>query len=457
MTDPSVTLPASRAERAARGKALRRTLSRRSLAALGAGERDPLGILAQQEADRVAELLPLRAERMAASPFTFYRGTAALMAADLARDSHTDILVPSCGDAHVSNFGFYASPQRTLLFDLNDFDEAAWAPWDWDLKRMVTSIVIGGQATSRDESVVREAVLTTVRAYARAIAAGVSASPLKRYFAHFDTAQILSTVDSQSTKTLRRAVRAAQKRTGERAANRVTELDENGILRFIEEPPRMTRLSTGPATTWEGLLTQYEMTTSTDILLLLRHYVPTDIVRRVVGVGSVGTRCDLVLFQDGDGNALLLQVKEATTSVLVEYGGVAQPRELATHIEQFGNGARVVSLQRVLQALSDPFLGHVRDGSRDYYVRQFHDMKGSIEIDQLDDQPFLDYAQACAITLARAHVQSRTAAEVSGYIGSGRVVGEALLEWSFAYAERSRQDYELFLAALFNTAEDRHA
>jgi uncharacterized protein (DUF2252 family) len=436
----------------ASGREFRRRAPRSTLSVLSAGDRDPLGILDRQNATRVPELVPLRIERMSQSPFAFYRGTAALMAADLARDPGSGITVASCGDAHVSNFGFYASPHRALVFDLNDFDEAAWAPWEWDVKRLVTSVIIAGQATARDEDVVREAALAAVRAYARTIVATSRRTPTQRYFSHFDVSEALASTDRESRAVLREAIRDAEKRTGERAARRLTAMGEDGRLRFVERPPTMTRVAPGVVARIEEYVYDYIQTTSADIRILMTNYVTSDVVRRVVGVGSVGTRCSLVLFQDGDGHALLLQSKEAGRSVLEEYGGIAQPPVLTSHIDEYGEGARVVAMQRLLQAFSDPFLGFLRgvdihDEERHLYVRQFHDMKGGLDIEGLDDGPFARYAQACAITLARAHAQSPNAGVVAGYIGNGRLIGEALLEWAYAYAEVSRADFEAFVAA----------
>lgn len=283
---------------------------------------------------------------MSTSPFAFYRGTAALMAADLADAPHSGILVASCGDAHVSNFGFYASAERRLMFDLNDFDEAAWAPWEWDVKRLVASIVVGGRASGRSDEVIDTAVLTAVSGYARGIARATELSPTARYFTHFDVASSRTMLDKASQKAIRRAV------------------------------------------------------------------------------------------------------KQASQSVLVEYGRIPQPTALQEVIDADGEGARVVAMQRILQALSDPFLGHMRNTNADFYVRQFHDMKGSIDVEDLDDGPFITYGQACAATIARAHSQSLTATEVAGYIGNGRALGQALLEWARAYAAVSLADYETFRASL---------
>lgn len=438
------TRPSSRAELLERGRLARRRTPRSSLATLSSGPRDPLGILASQNADREPDLVPLRYERMSASPFAFYRGSAALMAADLADAPHSGIFVASCGDAHVSNFGFYASPQRDLVFDLNDFDEAAWAPWEWDVKRLVASIVVGGQASGRADGVIESAVRATVASYLNGLRTGTLRSPTDRYFTHFDVESTSKLLDKASRKAIRGAVKRAQRRTGERAAQRLTEVGDGGRRRFVHRPPTMTPVDPEIDDRLHELISAYRRTTTADVALLFEHFQVSDIARRVVGVGSVGTRCYLVIFQDGEGNTLLMQSKQASQSVLVEYGHAQQPAPLLATIDVSGEGARVVALQRIMQALSDPFLGHVRSANDDYYVRQFHDMKGGIEVEELDDGPFGTYARACGATLARAHSQSATATTVAGYIGSGRTIADALLAWGYEYAGVSLRDYEAF-------------
>ncbi|MFF5624483.1 DUF2252 domain-containing protein [Microbacterium sp. LWH10-1.2] len=441
------TPPPSHATLLQKGAEARKSTPRRMLAEHSTGARDPLGILERQNRTRLQDLVPLRTERMSASPFAFYRGTAALMAADLADAPHSGILVASCGDAHVSNFGFYASPQRSLMFDLNDFDEAAWAPWEWDVKRLVASIVIGGQASGRTDAVIDQAALAAVTTYSRGIARATALSPKDRYFTHFDVDQTRSMLDKASQKAIRSAVKQAERRTGERAVRRLTQADADGRRRFLHQEPTTAPVADGLLAVVHDLVDQYRRTASPDVALLFEHYTVSDVARRVVGVGSVGTRCYLVLFQDGEDSTVLMQPKEAAQSVLVEYGRVEQPPALQELIEAHGEGARVVSMQRILQALSDPFLGHLRSPNADFYVRQFHDMKGSIEVEDLDDGPFVTYAQACAATVARAHSQSVTASEVAGYIGGGRAVASALLDWARAYADVSRADFEAFRAS----------
>ena len=430
-----------------RGRAARRIVPRRALAQLETDGRDPLGILSAQNAGRVPELVPLRAERMSASPFAFYRGTAALMAADLAAGPSSGILVASCGDAHVANFGFYASPQRSLVFDLNDFDEAGWAPWEWDLKRLVTSIVIAGQSSARAESVTDAAARGAVRTYARAMSTAVARSPLDRYFQHYEVTGRNKALDKRSRDVVKSAVREAQRRTGERAVRKLTEPGHDGRLRFVETPPTMTHLEPDLAGRVQAATDAYRLTTNADIRLLLQQFTPTDTVRRVVGVGSVGTRCYITVLQDAGGHPLILQVKQAGPSVLVEHGRQEVPPGVAALIDASGEGARVVALQRILQGVSDPFLGHFRGDQGDYYLRQFRDMKVGLDIETLHDAAFHDYAQACAAILARAHSQSPHATEVVGYLGSGRGGGGARLEWAPPTPALSRTDFDAFVSS----------
>ncbi|HZK04938.1 MAG TPA: DUF2252 domain-containing protein [Actinomycetaceae bacterium] len=426
----------------------KRQVPRRMLAELNVEGRDPLGIIAEQNTTRVQDLVPLRAKRMSASPFAFYRGTAAIQAADLAASAHSGILVASCGDAHVSNFGFYASPQRTIVADLNDFDEAAWAPWEWDVKRLVTSVIIGGRASGRDSLAVEESARDAVGAYVHVLQAALELSPLERYYTHFDVKDTKTRLKNSLGRVLVEAVADAKKRTGQRAVRRLTRKVEGGDRQFVENPPAMVRVGGDDASRTTDLLDQYRLSANVDVRMLLSQYDVKDVARRAVGVGSVGTRCFVVLLHDREGNLLLLQVKQARRSVLEEYGGIRQPSALTDGIARGGGeGARVVALQRVLQAFSDPFLGHLRGPVGDFYVRQFHDMKGGIEVEGLDDVPFRRYAMACGVMLARAHAQSPNLREVVEYIGNGRRVTDGIVAWSEAYADLSLADYRAFVAS----------
>ncbi|CAM3448541.1 DUF2252 domain-containing protein [Occultella aeris] len=438
--------PTRRAAHAA-GRQTRKVAPRRTLGTLATSDRDPVAHLREQNADRLPELVPLRMARMLQDPFAFYRGTAGLMALDLADSPSSGLPVIACGDAHLSNFGIYATPERRLTFDLNDFDEAAAAPWEWDLKRLVTSAVIGGRhagyAAAETERAAREAVAV----YAAGLKELAALSPAARYFMHTGKAKARGWLDKTSRTAMKGAVESARKRTAERAVRRTTERGPDGRLRFVETPPTMTHPSGAVVEAMTDIVERVLSSMSVDIAVVLRQYEPLDLVRRVVGVGSVGTRCYLHLMGGADDDVMLLQVKEAGESVLVRYGRVEQPPDIARGIAAAGNGLRVVALQRVLQGVSDPYLGHVQVAGRDYYLRQFHDMKGSIDLDSLDAAAFRQYVAACASILARAHSQSPTASKIVGYIGNGAALTDAITEWAYAYADQSRQDFDALRAA----------
>jgi len=444
-----------RAAARAEGRALRRATGRRALAQLTVTDRDPVAHLRDQHTVRLPQLVGLRLQRMLADPFAFYRGTAGLMAMDHAASPHSGILVASCGDAHLSNFGFFASPERRLVFDLNDFDEAAVAPWEWDVKRLLASAVIGGRHAGYDEDAVQRVCLSAFGSYASTLRSLAELSASERYFMHLSTRFARRQLSAGGRRALRTAIDAAEKRTGARAVRRTTERGEDGHLRFIDRPPTMQRIAlediAPPATTTRSmagmttasLFDEYRATVDIDLDLVLAQYEVRDLALRVVGVGSVGTRCFLLLLEGADGDALVLQVKEAGASVLNQYGGIPQTDALSHGVEAGGQGYRVVGLQKVLQAASDPFLGYLRGAGRDYYVRQFHDMKGSIELEGLAFDAFADYVIACAVVLGRAHAQSPTAAQVVGYIGRPDTAGQALVDWSAAYADQALRDFEV--------------
>ena len=436
----------SRSEMLAEGRAARQQVARKSLAQRASAQRDPVAILEEQNAEREQHLIPLRMERMLASPFAFFRGTAAIMAADLAQDPHSGLMVGSCGDAHLSNFGFFASPERRIVFDLNDFDEAGVAPWEWDVKRLVTSVFVGGTDTGNSQRTIRSIARRTVRTYARSLRALIDLSPVDRYFLHSNILRSRASLDATSRRALEAALKDAEKRTSARAVRRTTELSEDGRRRFVEQPPTMTHFDVD-VDTMMRLYADYREGVDVDIDLVLSHYAPVDAVRRVVGVGSVGTRCSLVLLEGADGDTLLMQVKQATESVLSRYGGMQFTHRTSERVERYGEGFRVVAMQRVLQVVSDPFLGHFQNEGRDFYVRQFHDMKGSMELEGLDPGPFQSYADACATMLARAHGQSASFVRVVGYLGASDRVVDAIVDWSFAYAEQSLSDYRALVQA----------
>ncbi len=419
----------------ARGRARRDELPRRVHAEYVRGTRDPREILAAQNVSRVSQLVPLRHERMTSSPFAFYRATAAIMAADLARGPVTGIQVVSCGDAHISNLGFYASPQRSLVFDLNDFDEAAMGPWEWDVKRLVTSVVIGARDAGQSEDEAREAALATVAGYRQGLVDLLELPALDRYYYRLDVDRIRLGLDRGGRAVLDRAARRARRRSSYHVASRFSRVDDDGRRHFVDDPPVLVRVVDADRERLTELFAAYRATTSPDISLLLSQYELTDVATRVVGVGSVGTRCSILLLTGPRGASLVLQVKEAQPSVLETWGGI--PEASARH-----HGERVVANQRILQAVSDPFLGHLTNSGRDYYVRQFRDMKGSIEIAELDPVQFRTYAAGCGRVLARGHVQSPDAPAILGYIGRSDRIDEVFVDWALAYADQSLADFE---------------
>ena len=437
------------------GRALRRHIPRRAHAAFAPPERDPLVILEDQNATRLPDLVPVRLGRMASSPFAFFRGAAALMAFDLAHDTTTGLDVVACGDAHIANFGLYASPERSLVFDLNDFDEAAVAPWEWDLKRLVTSAVIAAQQNGYLEEDVRAAAVATAASYRRALRDIAALPALQRYRYRADVDRMLARVKRRrggAFEVLSRAVRQAEGRTADRFLEKVSQVDASGRRRLIENPPLLTRVTPEQEALVEGLMIAYQATLPLDIAILLGHFEIDDVARRVVGVGSVGTRCFIVVLGDDAGGSIILQVKEAPPSVLETYGGMPTPKRVdvdGVSTPFYTNqGHRVVSSQRVLQAVSDPFLGYFSANDRDYYVRQFRDQKGSIEAIGLDLPEFIAYVEACGVLLARAHAQSASATTIAAYVGASDAIDVAFADWSIAYSARSAEDYERLRSAI---------
>lgn len=385
--------------------------------------------------------MPLRFERMAASPFAFYRGSAAVMAADLRDSPSSGLPVLSCGDAHLANFGLYAAPDRALVFDLNDFDEVASAPAEWDLKRLVTSVVLCGRHNGHPEGATAAAVEDTVRAYQHALRQAVRLSPVERYYRRVEPERAVAA--SPALRSLIGAeARRARRRTSDRAFRRLVETDAEGRARFRDDPPVLQHVGTSDTRRIERLVRRYLASAAVDVAFLLQQYELLDVAVRVVGVGSVGTRCYVVALAGPRQDPLVLQVKQAGASALQTYGGCEQPPALLGLIRRAGEGGRVVAGQRIMQAASDSFLGSLREGGRDFYVRQLHDMKGSVDLEHLSPTLLSEYASACAVVLAAAHARSPRAQEVTDYLGTGDATRTAIGAWSFAYAEKVLADFE---------------
>jgi uncharacterized protein (DUF2252 family) len=431
----------------ARGRALRKTAPRRALAELVPCRRSATEILVEQNRYRLPGLVPLRFARMLADAFSFYRGSAAVMAADLAASPSSGVEVVCCGDAHLSNFGIYAAPHRALVFDLNDFDEAATAPAEWDVKRLITSAIVGGRHAGYPEKTIRRFAVDAMSAYRNGLRAMLDMNVLDRYYLRVEPERYLNRVTGSLASVINRTARRARKRTSARVFDRIMVPGPDGTLRLREDPPVLQHLDVDLEAAVVESFREYLTGVPADVALLLSHFRVSDVALRVVGVGSVGTRCYLVILTGPDGTPLILQVKEATKSVLEEYGGVQQPKTVRAAVEAMGQGVRVVAGQRILQAMSDVFLGTGRKDGRDFYVRQFQDMKGTIETEGMSPDAFGQYVGACAWSLARGHAQSANASMLRGYVGNGKMVSTAILGWSYAYADKSLDDFHQLQAA----------
>ena len=394
---------------------------------------DPLTTLRAQDAMRVQELVPIRYGRMFESPFTFYRGSAAVMAADLSTTPVTGINVQSCGDAHLDNFGVYASPERRIVFDINDFDETLPGPWEWDLKRLTTSLVLEARDAGLGDGVGSDAVAAAAARYVAVIGELANATTLAIGYEQMNTDRYLDLFgDKQTRPNLRRLLKKAKKRTNEQAVRKwVRHID--GQPRFVDDPPVIEHLSAQLTEKFHLLINQYRDTLQDNRRQLLHQYRFRDAARKVVGVGSVGMRSYMLLMEGrGPDDLLVLQAKEATSSVLSPYWGASgYPR----------HGQRVVIGQRFMQAASDPFLGWAQFDEGDYYIRQLRDHKGPSERIGTANT-FSTDAQVLAGTLARAHARSVDPAVLHGYLGKGRTFQDAILQFSFTYADQVEADFE---------------
>ncbi len=449
--------PASRSERAQAGKAAREQAPRSSHAAWApAADRDPVEVLAEQGQDRVPELVPIRHGRMSTTPFAFYRGGAAVMAGDLATTPSSGFEVQLCGDAHMSNFGGFASPERDLIFDLNDFDETLPGPWEWDVKRLLASVAIAGRERGFTAKT-RHAMLRAAAAQYRIAMRGFAgAPPLDVWYARMDsrTLEALAAQEAGARSAKRVARTSAKARTKDsmRAFAKLTERVD-GQVRIAGDPPLIVpveELSVGRAADeleeWiRALLREYRSTLPVDRHRLLDRFDYAHLARKVVGVGSVGTRAWIVLLLGRDGEEpLFLQAKEAQASVLELYAGASE----------FDNsGQRVVEGQRMMQAASDILLGWLRvsapDGvERDFYVRQLWDWKASADVATMAPDTVAAYARACAWTLARAHARSGDAVAIGAYLGSGDTFDRAVAEFAESYADQNERDHRAFVEAI---------
>lgn len=437
--------------RAEAGKAARKRIPRTSHAELALRpDRDPIAVLAAQEADRLPSLVPVRHERMAENAFAYYRGTPAVMALDLADTPRTEILVQASGDAHLSNFGLFASPERTLVFDANDFDETLPGPWEWDVKRLATSVVIAARQNGFSPPRVREATMMSVAGYRRWMARYASMRLIDVWYATITDADIREGAEetgflSGSAGASRRAsleaiFTKARKRDGMRAFESLTAIVD-GRRVILEDPPFVTHVEVEDSGALEQVFTDYRASMPENRRDFLERYRFVDFALKVVGVGSVGTRCFVVVLQGRDENdPLILQAKEASASVMAPY------LQASAHTNQ---AQRVVVGQQLMQATSDIFLGWTRGpGGRDFYFRQLWDMKGSVDTTTLQPIGMGYYSALCGQTLARAHARSGDAVAISAYLGTSDTFDGAIADFAEAYADVNAKDHAAYLAAI---------
>lgn len=426
----------------AQGRRLRKQHPRSSLGTGFRTERDPVALLDAQNATRLQPLVPIRWGRMAESAFAFYRGAAALMAHDLATTPVSGIRVQACGDAHLANFGFYASPERKLVFDLNDFDETLPAPWEWDVERLVASLAVAARSSGFGDDVAGRVAAHSAQGYRRSMLRLAQRSAMENFHTVVSAAALLELSAQEKApsarKAITRATRKAERRTSETALGKLSTVTEDGELHLVEQPPFMVRPRIWPSDI-VVVPHLYAESVSADIRALLQRFHPVDIMLRVVGVGSVGTRCLIELLTDATGGPLILQIKEATASVLEPYAGASEPAHA---------GERVVAGQRIMQAASDPFLGWTSSDGRTYYVRQFRDMKGGFEIERLSADLLERYGRLCGSVLARAHAQSAEPAFIAGYLGHGTAFDHAMGDFALGYARQNDLDHAALLAAI---------
>ncbi len=435
----------SRDERRTLGEQVRRERPLEALAQTPSLENrsDPIALLASQEASRLPGLITLRHERMTTDAFAFLRGAALIMADDLHRTPQSGINVQLCGDAHVANFGMFASPERDLVFDLNDFDETNPGPFEWDVKRLAASLVVAGQANDHKDKQIRKATLAGVRAYRQTMQKLSQMKTLDVWFATVDFSDLLAAVkDSALGKTAKKAGEKASKRSGDSAVAKLTEVVD-GQRRFLADPPLLVPVPQDDRDRVNNemaeIYAQYLATLPPDRIALLTRFSFLDIAHKVVGVGSVGTRAIVLLMQSGDEEPLILQIKQAQQSVLEPY----------TSASQFQNaGKRVVVGQRVMQATGDPFLGWCNAGDLDFYVRQLRDMKGSIETVGMSPDALNVYARICGSVLARAHARSGKASLIAGYMGDEETFEEAVTDFAVRYSSLNTHDFAALKATI---------
>lgn len=437
------------AERAAAGRALRERSPRRAIADWKPAARraDPIDLLVASSAGRIEQLVPIRYGRMMANPFAFYRGAAAIMAHDLSFTPSTGMNVVACGDCHLMNFGGFATPERKLVFDINDFDEASVAPWEWDVRRLAASLVVAGRANGFEPADSREAAWSAVRSYRENMARYAEMPVLDAYYEYIDLKKLVETGTDEELKRLnRKRIRKATEESAHLKEFTRLAYQSGTPPRIRDEPPLVFHNADLKEQaiihrTAETMMAAYIETLPTERRLLIQRYTFVDAAMKVVGVGSVGTFCGIALLVSGNGDPLFLQFKEARTSVLEPYCGKAP----------FGHhGERVVFGQRLMQAASDVFLGWTTGNieGRHFYIRQLRDAKIKPMVEVMKPSNLVNYAKACGWALARAHKRSGDAVALAAYMGSGTVFDDAMTAFADTYADQNERDHAALVAAV---------
>jgi uncharacterized protein (DUF2252 family) len=433
--------------RMAAGKARRQTCARSSFGSWSpaASRADPIDLLIADSQGRLEKLVPIRFGRMMSSPFAFYRGAASIMAYDQAHRQDTGVMIVIGGDAHLKNFGGFHTPERRLIFDINDFDEASIGPFEWDVQRLATSFHIAAADMGKDKACRDEAAWTAARAYRRNMARYGEMPILDAYYEYIDMTQLVADTEAGELRraTDKQIAEATKAAAADRDFAKMThEIRDRPLIR--NEPPLIFHMRQ----TDEGvdfhewardLMAHYRLNLAPERRLLFDRFVLTDVAMKVVGVGSVGTRCAVALLMSGENHPLFLQIKEARPSVLEPYAG-SGPFEHP--------GERVVFCQRLMQAASDVFLGPTQGPRHAYYVRQLRDAKVSPDVTLMNSQSLVNYAEACGWALARAHKRSGDAAMLTGYMGSGDAFEDAMMGFAHAYARQNEADHDALIAAV---------
>jgi len=436
----------SKAERYEHGKALRESCPRESHKTIKIAEkRDPIKILLKNDKDRIESLLPIKYGRMIESPFAFYRGSASIMAHDLAATPSTGINIQVCGDCHLMNFGGFATPERKMVFDINDFDETSIAPWEWDVKRLATSFVIGGQWKKFSDAECRETAVSVVNSYREHMAEYAEMSALQVWYSHLDLEALVKTGKDKELKKFRlKRIKKAMKHSAHEKEFAKLTFSQGENARIKDDPPLIYHAD--PVTEkdfferFEAAFQKYLETLSHDRKVLLSRYKIQDVAMKVVGVGSVGTWCGIALLMSATGDPLFLQFKQAYKSVLEPYAGKSLFKN---------NGQRVVVGQKLMQAASDIFLGWTEGKEkRHFYVRQLRDAKVKPLLEIMDFENFTSYARACGWALARAHAKAGDASVLKGYMGSSDEFDEAIADFAVAYSRQNELDYHTLIEAV---------